>query len=202
MGGKRKRQRQYILLFPAACLLLLMMAGCGPLIEPHALPDRKDQSSPVPVDSEKEAPSARHGQPEAQHLLDQAEVFLEKGKPANALAVIEKVIVCCEGQFPERTLRIMTDALTSPDSHEGRRNEMIQRFLQLEASSPASVYGPAAGSWVAALKEVLAKETEIRNLKQTIQSQKRQLQVLERQIEQLKAVDLELESPDHVDEVP
>lgn len=42
MGGKRKRQRQYIFLFPAACLIILIMAGCSLLVGHPAPPEPID----------------------------------------------------------------------------------------------------------------------------------------------------------------
>lgn len=133
-------------------------------------------------------------------LLDQAEFFLQKKDYKSALNSLEKAITCCGGRFSDRTLHILAIVLAHHDNPMSDRNDSIRCFKWLEASFPDSVYGPASRCWVAVVNEFLVYETEIRKLRKTIQFQLKEIRSLERQIEQLKAVDLELETPKPEDE--
>jgi hypothetical protein len=178
MGGKQGGPRQRILLFPAACLILLIgITGCRTVVEPlePGMDDRLDRQE--------------------DQLLDLAESLLQKGDYAGAVDVVDQAISCCTGRFAERALHILGNALAAPDNPMGEHSPSIRCFKRLEISSSDSVPGPAARCWVAALNEVLANEAEIRKSKKTIQDQMRRIRELERQIEQLKAVDLEPETP-------
>jgi hypothetical protein len=219
MGGKPERQRQHILLFSAACLILLMMAGgCRSAGgEPLRFPEKESRSADTtaktiePENALAQEPdqswmSGRIAPPTAQNAptpldrlesqwLDRAATAMQGGNSANALASIDKAVTCCNGRFADRAVRLLTGLLARPGVAANHRSQAIQCFLQLEANRPEAVYGAAARCWASALDEVLAREADIQKLRKTIQLQKRQIQILEKQIEQLKAVDLELETP-------
>jgi hypothetical protein len=133
-------------------------------------------------------------------LLDQAEFFLQKEDYKSALNSLEKAITCCGRRFPDRTLHILAIVLAHPDNPMSDDNYPIRCFKWLESSFPDSVYGPASRCWVAVVNEFLVYETEIRNLRISIQSHLKEIRSLKRQIEQLKAVDLELQTPKPDDE--
>jgi hypothetical protein len=219
MGGKRERQRQQILLLFAACLILLVMTGgCRSAGgNPPSFPESGDRSggksttsgAPEKSFSPATEPSRTTGrippslaptaltpleQVESQ-WLDRAAIYMKRGDTTNALASIDKAAACCNGRFADRTVRMLRDVLARPGVAAEHRSQAIQCFLRLEATRPDVVYGPAARCWTSALSEVLTRETDVRKLRKTIQLQKRKIQELEKQIEQLKAVDLELETP-------
>jgi tetratricopeptide (TPR) repeat protein len=128
-------------------------------------------------------------------LLDRAENLLQRGDPAAALESVDKAITCCNGRFADRALHILNDALAQPEIAAGHHVQSIQCFDRLEAEHPEAVYGPAARCWAIALNALLARDADVKKLRKTIRQQSRQIQILQKQIEQLKAVDLELETP-------
>lgn len=171
MGGKQNRCRQHIFLFPAACLIyFILMTGC------------RTASGPLAG-----GPSPRTDQLEAQ-LLDQAEACLKSKDYAGTLKRVDQAICCCSGRYSKRALHILEATLAAPNNPVDAHHRAIRCFKSLDSSSSDSMTGPAARCWAAALNEVIANEAEIQELKMTIQK-------LKRQIEQLKAVDLESQTP-------
>jgi len=214
MGGKRKRPRQYILLFPAACLMLLVTAvGCRMAIERPAFPDHPGPGAKAPSEKTPSSTPDEPGdlpQPSVQPLepsptthlarletqfLDRAAILLQKGQTEEALASVGKALTCCEGRFSDRALQILADALARSNSAADRHGEAFACFPRLESAFPDAVYGPAAQCWAATLNALFVKDAQIQKLSHTIRIQKKRIEGLEKQIEQLKAVDLELESP-------
>jgi|GEM_PF-4254161 len=185
MGGKQKRHRQHVLLFFAACLIFPMMTiGC--------------RTAPRPLVPGPYSPEDR----QESQLLDIAELFLEKKDYSGAMNAVREAISCCSGRFSDRAAHLLVIMLSAPDNPMGIRNDVIRCVKTLEVSFPDAVYGPASRCWTAALNEFSARETEIRDLRKTIQSQRKEIRTLERQLEQLKAVDLELQPPKLGDESP
>jgi hypothetical protein len=171
MGSKQKRRGQHILLFPAACLIsLILTTGCRTAVEPskEGIDSRLDQQETL--------------------LLDRAESLLLQKNYAGAMDSVDQAIACCNGRSSERALRILETALTDAGNPMDADSPSIRCFKQLQGSLPDSVSGPAVRCWAITLNEVLADQAEIQKLKNTIRS-------LKKQIEQLKAVDLEPETP-------
>ncbi len=176
------------------------MAGCGLLPDRFPVPPANEAGIGVRSQPQGEAVAEREERRKARRLLERGETELARGDAGEAVAAAARVFSCCEKEFPERTLRLLSHALAQ---QEGRkRGETVRRFLQLEAEFPDTVYGPAAACWTAALLEGLARDDSLARLRQVNRSQKNQIQTLERKIEQLKAVDLELEAPEKAGEVP
>jgi hypothetical protein len=219
MGRKPKRQRQHILFFIAAGLILLMMAaGCRQMVERSSRPAKDRQPTALPATTG-ETPKAVSRPTDLtgttggttptppspggispltrteSQLLDRAQYLLQKGDSAAALRAVDKAITCCNGRFADRALHILTDAMAQPDVAAGHRSQVIQCFDRLEAEHPEVVYGPAARCWTIALNALLRRDAEVQKLRKTNQQQRKQIQKLQKQIEQLKAVDLELETP-------
>lgn len=178
MGGKRKRRRQYVLLFAAVCLTFsLLMTGCRSALEP-VIPDPY-----TPIDRQE----AR--------MLDQAASYLQQGNPDAAVQSVKKAIACCNGRFGDRALHLLVTAMTDPRHPTRGATHTIRCFQLMEAGYPGGLKGPAARCWAAALIEISDQQAEIQQLKMTIQLQKHKIQTLSKQIEQMKAVDLEPTPP-------
>lgn len=182
-----------------------MMGGCKAMLEGLVVSKKADPSieSPPPIfiGNMKNGQIAELESLESQ-LLDQAEFFLQKKDYTNSLNSVKKSITCCGGHFSDRTLHILATVLEYPENLISHRNDSITCFKWLEASFPDSVYGPASRCWVAVVNEFWIYEAEILKMRTTIQSQLKKIQFLESQIEQLKAVDLELETLNPDDEAP
>jgi hypothetical protein len=118
MGRKHNRLRQYILLFPAACLIVLnMISGCQLPAKGPAPPQQLDQSGNVPGTTE------NLKQLEGR-LLDQADAFMKRGEVEQALQAVARAISCCEGQYPGRA----ADILGAASSEMSARETEIQRL--------------------------------------------------------------------------
>ncbi len=176
------------------------MTGCGLLPDLSPVPQANETALGVRSLPQPESAAEREERRKAQRLLARGEAALGKGAVEAAIAAAGQVFSCCEKQFPERTLRLLSGALAQRE--ERQRSDVVRRFLQLEAAYPGTVYGPAASCWTAALLEGLARDDSLARLRQTARSQKSRIQTLEEKIEQLKAVDLELTTPGKAGEVP
>lgn len=128
MGRKHKRLWQYILLFPAACLIVLhMISGCQLTAKGPEPPQRLDQSGNVsvirPVQGQDTSATENRQQLEGR-LLDQADAFMKRGEVDQALQAVAEAISCCEGQYPGRT----ADIIGAASSEMSARETEIQRL--------------------------------------------------------------------------
>lgn len=138
MGRKHKRLWQHILLFPAACLIVLnMISGCQlPAKGPEPL-QRLDQSGNVsetkPIQDQDTTATANLQQVEGR-LLDQADAFMKRGEVDQALQVVAKAISCCEGQYPGRAADII-GAASSEVSARGTEMQRLRNTVRTQTST-------------------------------------------------------------------
>lgn len=202
MGRKQKRLWKYILLFPAACLILLhAITGCQLSVENPDLRPRQDQQGELSEISAGLDTTSELDQLETQ-LLDQADASMKDGEVVQALQSVADAISCCKGHSSDRALDIITIALAHPNYRRYNHDHSISCEERLDAAFSKLGYGPTTACWLAALSELLATETENQRLRFTIESQERKIQILRKQIAQLKAVDLEFVQPESAVEVP
>ncbi|MCP4340472.1 MAG: hypothetical protein GY799_16680 [Desulfobulbaceae bacterium] len=202
MGRKQKRLWKYILLFPAACLILVnMIVGCQMSVEHPDLSGRQDPPGDLLGTTLAKDTAANLALLEAL-ILDQADASLENGEIAEALEYVALAISCCNEQYSGRALEIVGMSLVHPNYRLDNYGHADNCLRRCEAATPSSGDGAITACWVTALSELLAKETENQTLRDTIGSQKRRIQTLKKQISQLKAVDLELVQPESAIEVP
>jgi hypothetical protein len=128
MGRKHNWLRQYILLFPAACLIVLnMISGCQLPAKGPATPQQLDQSGNVPgtnpVQGLDSTATENLKQVEGR-LLDQADAFMKRGEVEQALQTVARAISCCEGQYTGRAANILGAA----SSEMSARETEIQRL--------------------------------------------------------------------------
>ncbi|MGB3211667.1 MAG: hypothetical protein WBB19_13270 [Desulforhopalus sp.] len=135
-------------------------------------------------------------------LLDQADALIEKGAIIEALQFVAQAISCCEGHFSHRVFKSIETALAHPNYRMDSRGSAATCLIDLKAAFPKTGYGPVTGCWVAAVSEIMGKETEVQRLRDTIRSQERKIKTLEEQIAQLIAVDLEPVQSESAVEVP
>lgn len=126
MGRKHKRLWQYILLFPAACLIVLhMISGCQLPAKGPEPPPRLDQSGNVPGTRPVQSQDATEKLelPEGR-LLDQAEAFMKRGEIVQALRAVAEAMSDCEGQYPGRA----ADIIGAASSEMSVRETEMQRL--------------------------------------------------------------------------
>ena len=196
MGRKQKRSWQYILLFPAACIIILnVLGGCRPTIPSPELPPFQDQPDQFP-----ETPSNQESAVSLKALenrfLDQAEASLKRGNASESLYFVAEAISCCNGEFSDRALTIIRAALAHPSLRLKNPVQATGCLQSLEAAVRGAGYGPVAGCWLATLSELSARDAEIKKQRITIRTQTDIIEALKKQIEKLKAVDLELVQPE------
>lgn len=196
MGRKQKRSGQYIFLFPAACVIIVMvLGGCRPAASPPELPPGREQAGRLSM-TEVNPESAAGLKSLEDRLLNQADEKLGRGDASAALRFAAEAISCCNGEFAERALQIIRAALDHPSLRLENPAHAAGCLQRLQAAARGAGYAPVAGCWVASLPELSAREAEIRKLRNTIRARTDRIQSLNRQLEQLKAVDLELVQPE------
>lgn len=200
MGEKRKRQGQYILPLSALCLVYVAMMGGCRLMPVKAASDHVEVTSSlqpevVPVETVDTHAGPLPGAIECP-LLDQAESYLANGDYPNAMDAVGKALADCgpgDGAFFRRALTIMLDAAASKAPSKGGP-DALACFRELESPMPDN--GPAARCWLEILNELADLKVKLQTLKAVSATQKKRIKALKSQLEQLKAVDLELGTPE------
>jgi hypothetical protein len=202
MGRKQQKLWQYILLFPASCLtILIVITGCQVSVkhpgvsqqyEPDQLPETRSDMDIV----------TNPGMLETR-LLDQADESIKNGEIVKALQSVSEAISCCsQGYISNRTLVTLQNIQAHPDYRLGNHDHAVSCLRKLEATFPGYGYNPTTGCRQIGLSEMPDQETEIQKLKETIRSQEEIIQTLKKQLAELKAVDLELVQPEPAVEAP
>lgn len=200
MGEKRKRQRQHVLSFLALCMMAMAwITGCFRMpVRPAIV---HDDGASIPcnevVPAETVEPKAEPVPDEvACPLLDQAESYLKNGEYAEAMDAVEKAMDDCgyeNAALFRRALAITIDAAASMTPSKGGTDGLS---CLSGLGSPMPDNGPAAQCWLAILNELSDLKMEAQRLKAADAFQKKRITALKDQLEQLKAVDLELGTPD------
>lgn len=129
--------------------------------------------------------------------LDRGEEFMARGECKKAREEIFLVIPhsgVCRPELSVRALKIFMEWYkTSKHTSKGDAG-CAAYFNELEATCSDSMYGPAAPCWLQALYQIVEAQDDRKKLKTVIRAQREKIKTLEKQIEQLKAVDLELET--------
>jgi hypothetical protein len=202
MGRKQKRSWQYILLFPAVCLIVLnMISGCRPRINGQDLPSLPVHTAVADVAPPDQENTAILRKAE-ERLLDQADALLKSGKVGEALTSLAKAISCCTGHPSQRASDLIALALAHPRYRADIPDHMDGCLQPLLAALPMTDCGQTTGCLLAALNEMSAQEIEIEKLKKKIRSQVETITTLKEQITRMKAVDLEFVRPEPAAEVP
>lgn len=138
MGRKHERLRQHILLFPAACLIVLnMISGCqlpakGP--EPSQQLDQSGNVSGTMSVQGQDSTATENQQQLAGQLLDQADAFMKRGEVDQALQAVAEAISCCEGQYPGRAAEII-GAASSEMSARGTEIQRLRNTVRVQTGT-------------------------------------------------------------------
>jgi hypothetical protein len=202
MGRKQKKFWQYILLFPASCLIVLIaITGCQVSVE-HPGVSQQHEPDQLPKTRSGRDIVTNPGTQEAR-LLDQADESIKNGEIVKALQSVSEAISCCsKGHISDRTLATLQNIQAHPDYKLRNHDHAVSCLRKLEATFPRYGYDPTTGCRQIGLSEMPTQETEIQNLKETTRSQEKIIRTLKKQLAQLKAVDLELVQPEPAVEAP
>lgn len=180
MGKKRGKKGKYLFLHGACLLIILLLsAGCATTF------------------FQKRWQGHKH--------LDLAEKLISKGDYEGALKEYEEVVRLFPGVPPgDRSLFHMGLIWTHPDNPQKNYGKALECFQRLVRDFSQSALSEEAVVWVGAINELIWCEGKIKDLEETLNASKKQLNAktkdleetisaLKKQLNALKEIDLGIE---------
>ena len=199
MGEKRKRRGKYFLSLSALCMIfMVILAGCQVMFRRAAVVSGGTaETGPLEENSAETKDRESEMQPEDCPLLDQAESHEAAGEYPLAMDAVARAVATCndgDERNANRALGIMIRSMAHIKSQKNDVHTIMGCFVN--PGLPLPDQGAAARCWISVLDELMALSAEVTALKSVTASQRNRIEALKRQIEQLKAVDLELGTPE------
>lgn len=201
MREKSKRHGKHFLPVSTLCLVyVLILTGCQVMMNRQGgVAEHKAEAASTLSGAVDNAPKESDSVPSP--LLDQAGVYLESGDYSKALDSVTRALNETENRddlFFTRALDIMVHAMAHMDSSSNQEQNVMACFDGIDPSFPQD--RASVRCWLSVLDELRELKSQVKEFKAKSVSQKNRIKTLESQIEQLKAVDLELGTPETEDD--